>query len=197
MSLGSHIAPESVVRCGKCYSPLPAEACNRSDATRCPSCGTAQMAWVFPAAQRPHEAGRSGRTLLGEDQASCFYHPNKQASVPCDRCGRFLCDLCDVRVGQHHYCPQCLDQPAQGMVDLQNSRVLYDKICLSVAILPLALGVFPSLLGAPAAVVLCFIFWRRPPSMLGGSGARRLLALVLGAVQIFCWTWYFYVLAGS
>ncbi|MCE5326815.1 MAG: hypothetical protein LLG01_10390 [Planctomycetaceae bacterium] len=201
MSAGSYVSAQATAsaaaRCGKCYALLPGDLCNRDEPIPCPSCGTLQMAWVFPAAARPHEAGRSGRTLLSDDQAGCFYHPNKQASVPCDRCGRFLCDLCDVRVGQRHYCPQCLDQPKEGMVNLQNSRVLYDKICLSLAVVPLVLGLFPSLLGAPAAVVMCFIFWRRPPSLLGGSGLRRLLALILGVVQIFCWTWFFYSKAGA
>ncbi len=155
------------------------------------------MLWVFPAASRPYEGGRSARAVLSDDQASCFYHPNKQASVPCDRCGRFLCDLCDVRVGQHHYCTQCLDQPKDGVVDLQASRVLYDKIPLAVAIIPLLLGLFPSLVAAPTAVVLCFVFWRRPPSILGGSGVRKIVALVLGVVQIFCWTWFFYINGAS
>ena len=69
---------------------------------------------------------------MESDQASCFYHPNKKASVPCDNCGRFLCALCDVDFGGRRLCPACIEAGSgtESETTLDTRRILYDKLAL-------------------------------------------------------------------
>ena len=47
--------------------------------------------------------------LLMENQAKCFRHPDKTALTRCDHCGTFLCAVCNIKWGDKHICPVCLE----------------------------------------------------------------------------------------
>src|SRR5678815_2855123 len=83
-----------LVCCTKCKATLLSNVFNLPDFTPCPSCQTPLQIEVFPALFRRFTPGRAGETIIEESDASCFYHPQKKAVVPCEGCGRFLCALC-------------------------------------------------------------------------------------------------------
>jgi hypothetical protein len=97
---------------------------------------------VFRAFFQPVPRGRDGDPVLIEGEASCFYHPQKKAAVPCEACGRFLCALCDCELHGKHFCPACLETGKQkGKIQkLESQRTLYDNIALALAVYPVALA---------------------------------------------------------
>ena len=127
------------------------------------------------------------------DEASCFYHPQKKAVVPCDSCGRFLCALCDVELHDEHLCPNCLESGRKkgNLKHLDKERILYDNIALRVAIYPLILFFFwfVTIITAPAAIVLSIWYWKRPSSVLPRTKIRFILAILIAFAQIGAWVW--------
>ena len=94
------------VRCPKCRAALP--AVQTTALLPCPACGVRVQFWVFPAWFQAPAAGRAAENLMTEGESSCYYHPGKQAAVPCEACGRFLCALCDCEIQGKHFCPGCV-----------------------------------------------------------------------------------------
>jgi hypothetical protein len=177
--------------CLGCKGVLPAVLLNRNELTPCPHCGVAVQAEVFPALLRPPAIGHAGEATLLETEASCYYHADKKAVVPCESCGRFLCALCDCHLAGKHYCPSCLETgPSKGrMPNLENSRMLYDSIALSLAVLPVALlfGIYFTFITAPMAIYVAIRYWNAPRSIVGRTRARYVVALVLAVGQIAAW----------
>jgi hypothetical protein len=178
------------ILCTKCGASLPAEVFNTSELTPCPGqfCESLLQVEVFPACFRPLEPGSAGERIVMEGQSGCFYHPQKRAAVPCEACGRFLCDLCDVQMHGHHLCPRCLETGAKkGMMkDLQNHRVLYDSAALSLALLPLLFWPL-TLLASPVAVFMGFRYWKAPSSILPRTKIRLVLAIIIGLTEFALW----------
>ncbi len=177
----------SLVTCSKCRAILPAEQFNVEQFVPCPSCASAISAVVFPALFR-EQTVMPAEPLIIEGEASCFYHPQKKAAIPCESCGRFLCALCDVELNGQHLCPACLESGKKKgkLKSLENQRVLYDRIALAAAVLPLLL-VWTSIIGAPLALYLALRHWKEPCSILGRSKARFVIAIVLSILQIIGW----------
>lgn len=175
-----------LVTCSKCKAILPAEQYN-AEFVPCPSCASSISVVVFPALFR-EPIVTPAEHLVIEGEASCFYHPQKKAALPCDSCGRFLCALCDVELGGQHLCPACLESGKKKgkLKSLENQRVLYDRIALVAAVLPLLL-VWPSLIGAPIALYIAIRYWNAPGSILGRSKVRFVIAIILSALQIIAW----------
>src|SRR5258706_3730163 len=143
------------ITCPKCQSPLPESAINRGFVDPCPACSVPIQVDVFPAFFRAIETGSAGERILIDGEASCFYHPQKRATLPCASCGRFLCALCDVDLNGQHICPVCLDagQKKGKLTEIENKRTLYDSAALSLSLLPLLMWIV-TIITAPAAVIL-------------------------------------------
>lgn len=176
-------APSSTAR-GAPASVLP-------DPIRCPRCNASLQIAVFPALFNEQTAGRTGERIVDASQASCFYHADRQAHVSCDGCGRFLCELCDLPMGDRHLCPSCLEHPNQANhsateVNAGSSGLLYDNIALSLAIFPVPF-IYPTLLTAPLVLFLVLWFWKRQVTPVPRSRWRFVLAGVLAALQIAGW----------
>ncbi len=180
------------VNCTKCGAPLPWQALNTPDLTKCRSCGVQIQVAAFPALFDAPAPGEPGEPLLVDDQSSCFYHPKKKAAVACDSCGRFLCALCDVEFGGRHLCPACLETGAsKGKVrNLQTSRVLYDDVALSLAVYPLLIW-FATIMTAPIALYVAIRYWRAPSSLVPRTKTRFVIAIALAGLQIIGWTTLF------
>src|SRR5258706_2552395 len=176
--------PAQAICCASCSWPLGAEWWNRGAAVRCPSCGFPTMAAVFPAAARV-PTGAQPQTVDAEGEASCFFHPANRAEIPCDRCGRFLCHLCDLEVEGKHWCSSCLTAGvvAREGTTLEPRRMMYDSIALALVTLPVLL--LPALiLTASMALVLVFRHWRSVRSVVPRSRLRLILAGLLAVVDI-------------
>jgi len=161
---------------------------NQPDLAPCPACGVPVQVEIFPALFRPTARGRGGEALMAERESSCFYHPQKKAVVPCQGCGRFLCALCDCELHGEHFCPACLEVGRQKgrITRLENKRMLYDGVALSLAILPLLIFYF-TIITAPMALYIAIRYWNAPRSIVHRTRIRLVLAILLATLQIVGW----------
>ncbi len=179
----------ATLTCPKCQSPLVGGLFNLNALQPCPSCASPLQVEVFPALFRGPEAGATGEAITAEGEASCFFHPQKRAALPCEGCGRFLCQLCDVELNGQHLCPTCLDlgKKKGKLKSLENHRVLYDRAALLCTTLPLLLGIWPSAAGAPIGLYLCIRYWNAPGDYVRPTKWRFIVAGILAVGEIIGW----------
>ena len=178
------------ISCSQCKTVFQPGLYNTQGFVACPRCLTPSQISVFPAFFRSVEAAVPAARLL-DSESSCFYHADKQAVIPCDLCGRFLCALCDMEFAGQHVCPACLEQRKKKGTEkkLEARFVQYDQIALSVAVLPLLLMPFwfMTLLTAPAALYIVIRHWKTPLSILPRSRARMAVAGLIAVAEIIGW----------
>jgi hypothetical protein len=154
---------------------------------------------VFPAFFQPSASGHAGDPIVMEQEASCFYHPQKKAVVPCDHCGRFLCALCDVELNHQHLCPNCLQSGKKKgkLKSLDNHRVLYDNIAIRLAVYPAISLIFwfLTILTAPAALFIAIRYWNAPPSLLPRTRIRFIAAILVALAEIGSWGYFIWMIA--
>jgi len=140
------------------------------------------MAAAFPALLTGGQAGRTGERLLSDDQASCFYHPGKKAAVVCDRCGRFLCELCDIEMGAGHLCPACVAAGATSGSDteLDIRRTYYDRLALRLAI-------YPTLVTPLIALYLTARHGRTRNEIVPRGQGTWTATILIAATQLVAW----------
>jgi hypothetical protein len=180
----------TLIHCPKCKAALLDQVFNLDDFAPCPSCSEPLQIEIFPAMFRRVETGRSGESVLAGSEASCFYHPQKRALLPCEACGRFLCALCDCEHKGQHLCPACLEAGrTKGKIkSLENTRTRYDKMAFMVA----GLGFIPpiiylSFITAPAALYLAIRHWKSPKGLTQRSRARQIVAIAVAVLQLCGW----------
>jgi hypothetical protein len=176
------------LNCPGCSAPLAAISWNSLDFVECPVCHKMVRTLVFPALFRTPETGSSGELLREAGEASCFFHPEKRAVVPCGRCGRFLCALCDLDLNGEHLCPSCLEAGrSRGKIQgLDARRTRYDLVAVWLALLPL-IFCFPTLLTAPITIYLCVRYWNSPRGLTQRGRLAFVAALVLATAEISFW----------
>jgi hypothetical protein len=157
----------------------------------CPACGAGVIALAFPAILSRPVPILPAETAAVEGDATCFFHPEKTAVVPCSRCGRFLCRLCQVELRGEILCPECITSgmAKKKIAVLENRRVCYDSIALAVAIWPVLLAWYLTCLTAPAALYIAIRYWKAPSSLLRRTKLRFVLAILLAVAQIVTWVW--------
>ena len=163
---------------------------NQPDWSHCPSCSSPLRVEVFPALFNEPAPAQPSQSVIAEGEASCFYHPNKKAVLPCETCGRFLCALCDVELNGQHLCPACLasGQKKGKLSNRDNRRVLYDSLALTLALTPLTVILWPfTVITAPAALFISIRHWKTPSSVVPRSKARFVLAILFALIQIGGW----------
>ena len=116
-------------------------------------------------------------------ESACFYHEGKKAVTVCESCGRFLCALCDCELNGQHLCPACLETgKKKGSIEqLANSRMLYGRQALMMALLPL----FLTGLGA---LYLAIRYWKAPESLVQPRPWMMPTALVFAILQTLGFT---------
>ncbi len=182
-----------MLRCVRCKTSLPHNVLDTPNWTRCPVCRSTFRMLGFPAAFRKLDVGAGSASVLAEGESSCFYHSQKKAVLSCDGCGRFLCSLCDVELSGQHLCPGCLETGRKKgkLKQLQNHRVRYDTISLSLAVLPVLflVTVWFTVFTAPAAIFVALRYWKVPSSLLPHSKIRFVVAILLAGCQLAGWAW--------
>jgi hypothetical protein len=175
--------------CTNCNGGIPEEEWNTPDMRICPACEAPFRVFAFPALLQGPRAIESAQHVL-EGEATCFYHPRKKAVTPCDRCGRFLCALCEIDFRGEHWCPACLEsgQRKRTVRTLENSRTNYDSIALALATLPI-ITIWLPVFCSPVAVYLAIRYWNAPASIVPRTRIRYWLALVLAGSQIIAIVW--------
>ena len=179
---------------------MPGAAVNTTEPVACPGCHAPLIAQVFPALFRPPAEGRAAENVLTDEDASCFYHPAKKAVVPCGRCGRFLCALCDIDLGgDRHFCPGCVEaarrEGGKEAAELPvQRRTVHDRLAVSLAVVPLLMWPL-TLFTAPVAFFLAVRYWNEPRrGLIPRSRLNVLLAALLALVQIGGWIALFVLL---
>ena len=174
----------AAVSCGQCSTPIAAEFWNREEGTRCLVCGSKVTAILFPAVARP-PGGSLPDALSLEGEAHCFYHPQSQAAIPCEECGRFLCKLCDLEIASRHLCPGCFQAGVRTrkLANLETRRTMYDSIALALATFP-ALLFWPAIFTAPASLFVVIRRWRAPGSLVPRTRVRFYLAGLFALAEI-------------
>jgi hypothetical protein len=174
--------------CSQCSLVLPEAALHQRAPLACPACQATLEVEVFPALWRPLAQGLSPERIVVDGEASCFYHPEKRALLPCEGCGRFLCALCDLELNQHHFCPNCIQaRRSQGQLpELINYRVIYDGAALVIAAAAsLLFCAWPIwIFTAPASIFLACLSWYKPGSLVRKTWLRSVIAIVLAVLQL-------------
>ncbi len=154
----------------------------------CPNCSSELEAFFLPALFRTRTVETPAAMLIDQTEASCFYHAQKQAAQVCDGCGRLICSLCSIQMGQEHLCPSCVSSGKRKgkIAALENSRTCYDKVALSIAILGI-LFYFFTIITAPIVIYLAIRHWNSPGSVLGVSHSRFVIAIIIASLEICGW----------
>jgi hypothetical protein len=184
-----------MIRCSACETALPVEAFVADGFVPCTGCGAPLQVDVFPRLFRGVDEGRPPERVLGDDEASCFYHPDNQAEVPCDGCGRYLCTVCDLEVDGRHLCTTCVDS-GHGLATtdrLVRERTLWGSIILSLSILPLMIFYF-TVVTAPLTLVLAIVHRKTPGSLVRPRRISFFLGVLFASLQIAGWVTLFVML---
>ena len=177
------VPPPIAPACPSCRQPLPADPATLGTLGACPACTRPVRVTLLPGYHRPAPTGAAPRPAVAPGEARCFFHADRHAEHPCDRCGRYLCALCDVPVGGRHLCPQCLavdeERPGGGP---EPARVRWDRVAWWTLIAGFLLC-WPSLLVlGPLVIVLAVVRSQAPPSRVAASRANLVAAAVAGGV---------------
>lgn len=180
----------ATLSCPKCHLALDPAAATAGEEVTCVACRSGLTVRLFPAFTTPPEgvSTATGEHAV-EGEAACFFHPEKRAAIACERCGRFLCALCDVPFGGKHLCPLCLD--ASKLPELITQRVVWSHVAAIVGVAPLLLlpMCFPlwffGFVTGPAAIFLALWKWNAPGSLVYGRRRGMSIAgLVGGLLQL-------------
>lgn len=181
----------STFECRKCTSKLPVESINSHRMIPCPSCGNRSLLHVFPILFKPMERPQAPERVVLDSESSCFYHVDKKAVIPCDHCGRFLCSLCDIAIGDRHLCPACMEKGADSVAELPtaNEYTYYDNVALLLAFFPIVTVIFwfASLVTAPLALFVVVRYWKKPLSTMPRRRWRYVLAALVALAQMAAW----------
>jgi len=176
------------LECPKCSQPIRRLSPEREQDLPCSACKADLQVDTFPALFRGAALGARATAAILEDETHCFYHAGRRAVVPCDACGRFLCALCDIHLDDRHLCPTCMEAGiGSGQIrEMENSRVLYDKIAIYLALIPFTIIFwFAAFITAPATIFVVIRFWKEPNSLVSGSRIRNVVAFMLAGIQVF------------
>jgi hypothetical protein len=175
-----------VVSCPNCSGEV---ALDETESQTCPYCDKQLQIRVWPIVRQNTTAA----TALS-DQATCFFHPDKVFQACCQRCGRFVCALCDLQLGAEHVCPACFERgragSEAGKAEWRYRDVLYDSIALTlgwgwILVWPVFVVAFP-------AVIFLHVKYRKAPrSYLIPRSGWRFWAAYAGMV----WAPLFFALA--
>jgi len=162
------------IACPKCRQPLTPPSPGAETSLVCPECATEFTAYLSDAVQPP-ELSPGLSTPVNEGDASCFFHEDRSAERTCDGCGRFICSVCDLPLGDRHLCPSCIEAAMKSSSSsFVRGRVRWDWIAFLMGVSPILGGLFfwwaLPITGA-AAIFLSVMAFRRPPSLVTGNRA--------------------------
>ena len=187
------ILPAPTMACPQCATALAPGQFGSLVPLVCPQCQVHLRGVVFPAFWQSAPTPVRGGDKVHEGESSCFFHAENKAALACDRCGRFICKLCEVELGPRRLCPTCLGSGLRGtsIPELLVSRFCWGNFALLMGGLPLLGGIFLwplFIISGPLPIFAAIYGWRKPGSLIHGS---RRWAAVLGAfcglLQLVAW----------
>ncbi len=178
----------AIFNCSKCGAALPDGVFHTKLPVPCERCGAESQVLVFPALVNGTSRVQYGDALETDDEASCFYHPEKRAVTACESCGRFLCSLCEIGISGRKLCPNCLElgKNDERIVELVTYRTLYDSIAWALGVWPLLI-IIMTIVTAPMAIYISVRHWKSPTSILGRTKIRFILAIIIALLELGGW----------
>lgn len=142
----------------------------------CPSCATRMQISFWPLARQNNKAAAALT-----DQATCFFHPDKAFQSCCNRCGRFVCALCDLQLGAEHVCPACFERgrvESGPEAEWRHRDVLYDSIASTIGWAWILF--WPTYVAALPVAIFLHVKYRKAPRsyLIPRSGWRFWVAYV-------------------
>lgn len=120
-----------------------------------------------------------------ETATPCANHPRNSAVGNCQRCGVFICSLCELEIGGARYCPACFDRLSQeGTLPAALLRFRdYASLAMTSAVVGL-LGSF--ILGVPFGVLSLYYAVKafRDPNTERSSRGTLVLAILIALVDL-------------
>jgi hypothetical protein len=172
-------------QCPRCSVSLTSDWI-RSGTITCPFCNGAFEATVFNPAPRKQVATTEVVTVCPEGANACANHARNAATASCQRCGLFICGLCDMNVGSGSYCPSCFERVrAEGTLHAAARRYRdFATMARSFAIA----GIFFSFMfiGLPFGAVAVFysIKARKQRRNVGRSTTGMTMIMILGILEV-------------
>lgn len=77
---------------------------------QCFSCGRSFEATPFRAVEQRHDPVHAVTATPDGVAAACANHARNAAVTSCQRCGLFICALCEMNLGDRSHCPSCFDR---------------------------------------------------------------------------------------
>lgn len=182
------------IKCEKCGRSVPENIWNSGEFAPCPGCGSETQVFVFPALYREKTVEEAPERTVLDEEASCFHHPKNRATVVCEGCGRFICNLCSVEMGGRSLCPNCISSGmSKGTIrDVSKDVVRYDQIALAILGLSFLMCGYPLLITAPIAFGVCIYGYRRNHSLVANQRPTLVIVGVLSLLMSIasCVFWY-------
>lgn len=119
----------------------------------CAHCGGDFEARIF---QPPRRVVHVAAAETGVAAATpCANHPRNAAVANCERCGIFICSLCEIEIGGSRYCPSCFDRLSQeGTLPTATLRFRdYASLALATGLGGLVMSM---LLGIPLGILAIY-----------------------------------------
>jgi hypothetical protein len=184
--------------CPNCSQPLPVDLFISGQSMQCPGCRSQVEAYTFPEFHRD-SSSHPGIHLAQENGTVCFFHSRYRAMTPCDSCGRFLCEICAISVGDRQLCAECFSQlrDQRNETGLVHYTALFDNVALFLVIAPVVTLVFWifTIFTAPISLFLSFFYWSRQWNLVRRSRLRFAMAILLSILLIEFWAFFFYYAA--
>jgi hypothetical protein len=169
--------------CPHCQAPLDLSRL-MTGMQSCASCTRPFQAARFAAPVKP-AAVRTVEEMAGGAGTACASHPGNASTSNCQRCGVFMCSLCEIDADEMKLCPACFDRlSAEGA--LSSTRTSFRDYGRQAGMLALA-GIPLMTLGlviGPAAIYYSIRSMRQKKAM--GETDGRLgaaLSIVAGLLE--------------
>jgi hypothetical protein len=169
-------------QCPFCGVALPEEDI-RTGRIECRTCREDFEATAFTP---PEKRTRIIEVALSGPQGAnaCANHARNAAVTSCERCGLFICALCEMNVGEGSFCPSCFersrtDNPLQGAGRIRDYG--------SMARLTLVLGLFMvTIFGIPLGALGIYYAGKaiKQRREIGDPVAGMIGAMIFGIVEI-------------
>lgn len=178
----SYTGPE----CPRCRVTLTPDWIRSGDIT-CPFCNREFEATAFqPQQQRPQLVTTQVIEVGPEGANSCANHARNAATASCQRCGLFICTLCELNVGSGSFCPQCFDRVRdEGTLQSAARRYRdYAGIARAAAIVGLLSTLFFGSIPCGALAIYYGYKGRAQRREEGRSVVGVTITMIVGALEI-------------
>jgi uncharacterized paraquat-inducible protein A len=151
----------------------------------CPMCSGGFEASVFHPPQRRQVVTTEVTAVGPEGANACANHARNAAVTSCQRCGLFICALCDMNVGTGSFCPSCFERVrTEGTLPAARRYRDYATVARGSAIAGILFSFM--FLGVPFGAVAIYygIKARKQRKSEGRSTIGVTIVTLLGALEI-------------